>query len=72
MRISEVRRAQSARRERATNCDKKIRPIHFRHEQRRGFDRRSDRYRDLQMRARDGKRYGLGSVSDLSIDHVTT
>src|SRR5262245_56562311 len=57
MRISEVRSAQSARREPATNCDKKIRPIHFRPERRHGFDRHSDRYRDLQMRVRDGKRY---------------
>ncbi len=29
-------------------------------------------YGVLQMRVRDGKRYGTGSVSDLSIDHVTT
>jgi hypothetical protein len=26
-------------------------------------------YSGLQMRVRDSKRYGTGSVSDLSIDH---
>jgi hypothetical protein len=30
------------------------------------------RYGGLQMPVRDGKRYGTGSVSDLSIDHVVT
>jgi hypothetical protein len=30
------------------------------------------RYGSLQMRLRYGKRYGTGSVSDLSIDHVVT
>ena len=28
-------------------------------------------YGGLQMRIGDGERYGTGSVSDLSIDHVT-
>jgi hypothetical protein len=29
-------------------------------------------YGSLQMHVRDGKRYGTGSVSYLSIDHETT
>jgi hypothetical protein len=29
-------------------------------------------YGGLQMRVRDGKRYGTGSVSDLRIDQETT